>query len=122
MRNPITLTRRNTVLGVAATLSTSGAPHVWAKTPKPFPDNDPYLNGYYAPVSRESDEPQLHDLNMVIDENGHAPPSCTVEIVIHLHHTRLVARATAVTLQEAVDLAVLPFRERVPLEVEIDAA
>jgi carotenoid cleavage dioxygenase len=59
MRNPITLTRRNTVLGVAATLSTSGAPHVWAKTPKPFPDNDPYLNGYYAPVSRESDEPQL---------------------------------------------------------------
>jgi len=62
-----------------------------------------YAESKLARLARHT---QLHDLNMVIDENGHAPPSCTVEIVIHLHHTRLVARATAVTLQEAVDLAV----------------
>jgi carotenoid cleavage dioxygenase-like enzyme len=35
-----------------------GGPRVWAKTPEPFP-NDPFLTGYYAPVSTESDQPQL---------------------------------------------------------------
>ena len=53
------LTRRNTVRGIAAAgLGMLGAPRVWAKAPQPFPD-DPFLTGYYAPVSTESDQPQL---------------------------------------------------------------
>ena len=53
------LTRRDTVRSIAAAgLGMLGAPRVWAKAPQPFPD-DPFLTGFYAPVSTESDQPQL---------------------------------------------------------------
>lgn len=62
-----------------------------------------YAEERMARLARHS---HLHELSMVIDPEPHGNPRCSAEVVIHLHHVRLVARGDGATVQEAVDLAV----------------
>ena len=59
-----------------------------------------------AKLTRLTRHTLLHDISMVIDHDNHSGKRCTVEVVVHLHHVRLVAHAEGTTVQEAVDLAV----------------
>ena len=59
-----------------------------------------------AKLGRLARHTQLHDISIVIDHESHTLRVCTAEVVVHLHHLRLVARAEGATVQEAVDRAV----------------
>jgi ribosomal subunit interface protein len=62
-----------------------------------------YAEAKLARLTRHS---LLHDISVVIDQESHSQRLCTAEVVVHLHHVRLVARADGATVQEAVDRAV----------------
>jgi putative sigma-54 modulation protein len=62
-----------------------------------------YAEGKLTRLARHA---HLHDISIVIDHESHTPRICTAEVVVHLHHVRLVARAEGATVQEAVDRAV----------------
>src|ERR1700730_6181793 len=49
---------------------------------------------------------QLHDVTMIIEPDQHGSARCSAELVVHLHHVRLVSRGDGSTVQAAVDLAV----------------
>ncbi len=55
-------------------------------------------------LSRLSRHAYIHDVSMVIERDGKRAPACSAEVIVHLHHTRLAAKATAPTVQEAIDL------------------
>jgi ribosomal subunit interface protein len=57
-------------------------------------------------VERLARHTQLHDVTMIIEPDQHGSARCSVELVVHLHHVRLVSRGDGATVQEAVDLAV----------------
>jgi len=57
-------------------------------------------------LSRLTRHTHLHDISVVIDHESPKQRICTAEVVVHLHHVRLVARADGTTVQEAVDRAV----------------
>src|SRR5438309_7360783 len=57
-------------------------------------------------LSRLTRHTHLHDISIVIDHETHSQRLCHAEVVVHLHHVRLVAHADGVTVQEAVDRAV----------------
>ena len=59
-----------------------------------------------AKLERLARHAHLHDISLVIDHDSHSSKRCTVEVVVHLHHVRLVAHAEGTTVQEAVDRAV----------------
>jgi ribosomal subunit interface protein len=48
---------------------------------------------------------QVHEVAMVIDHDERGLRPCSVELVVHVHHVRLVAHAEGATVQEAVDRA-----------------
>lgn len=47
----------------------------------------------------------LHDISVVLDHEPRRGTDASAEIVVHLHHTRLAAKAQAATLHEAIDRA-----------------
>jgi ribosomal subunit interface protein len=57
-------------------------------------------------VERLTRHTQLHDVTMIIETDQHGSARCSAELVVHLHHVRLVSRGDGSTVQEAVDLAV----------------
>jgi ribosomal subunit interface protein len=57
-------------------------------------------------VERLARHTQLHDVTLIIEPDQHGSARCSAELVVHLHHVRLVSRGDGSTVQEAVDLAV----------------
>ena len=71
---------------------------------QPLPSN---LHEYArAKVERLTRHANLHDVQVIIDHDIHSHRLSRVEVVAHLHHTRVAAQAQAPTLPEAIDLAV----------------
>src|ERR1700730_2915911 len=48
----------------------------------------------------------LHEVSLVIDRDSRRIPEAAAEVVVHIHHTRLAARAQAGTAREAIDKVV----------------
>ena len=48
----------------------------------------------------------LHDVTLTLDLEPHRIPAAVAEVVVHMHHTLLTARAEATGLQEAIDRVV----------------
>jgi ribosomal subunit interface protein len=48
----------------------------------------------------------LHDVRLTVSRDPGVRPPAVVDIVVHLHHTRLVASCQAPTVREAIDRAV----------------
>ena len=62
----------------------------------------------YAEEKLERLERHTHidDLSLLIDCDPNRLPAASVEIIVHLYHTRLAAKCDAATVQEAIDLVV----------------
>ncbi len=75
---------------------------VVAQTPEPVRVRT-YAEARVGRLRRHS---RLQDASMVVTAAPGRTPPCHVELVVHLHHTRLVATADAETVQEAIDVAV----------------
>jgi len=48
----------------------------------------------------------LHEVMITVDRDPNRVPEAWAEIVLHLHHTRLVARCEAAGVREAIDGAI----------------
>ena len=75
---------------------------VTAQTPHPA-EVRAYAEARIARMSRHA---RLHDASMIVEARQGQQPAYSAELVVHLHHVRLVATAAGATSQEAIDAVV----------------